>query len=93
MVIGADVSLEEGLTYLGGPVDCEHWLRHLSFLGQEHDLNTPEGREREALELQVLSRRLHSNGTAMSPEKLLRCLPDMRVYPVHLLFQSFYRSS
>ena len=39
--------------YFGGPAVAEHWLEHLPFLAclAEHDLTTPEGIERERLEL------------------------------------------
>jgi len=39
--------------YRNGPIVLEHWLEHLPYLGQQldHDLDTPEGIERERLEL------------------------------------------
>ncbi len=40
--------------YRGGPVVCEHWLDHLGSLGQEHDLETSQGRAAERLDLCVL---------------------------------------
>ncbi|QEF97907.1 hypothetical protein Mal15_19530 [Stieleria maiorica] len=44
--------------YFGGPLVAEHWLLHLPFVGceAEHDLETPEGRQREQLELTMASR-------------------------------------
>ncbi|QEG00192.1 hypothetical protein Mal15_42610 [Stieleria maiorica] len=44
--------------YFGGPLVAEHWLLHLPFIGcgAEHDLETPEGRQREQIELTMASR-------------------------------------
>jgi len=49
--------------YFGGEMAVEHFIDHLPYLNQgiDHDLETSEGREREALELQLLQHSLNEN--------------------------------
>ena len=46
-------------SYFGGPLIAERLLEHLPYLGQEHDLTTAVGRERERLEINLLWARIN----------------------------------
>lgn len=45
-------------SFRGGLVVAEHWLAHLPYLDEHHDVSTPEGLERERLSVLLLLRRL-----------------------------------
>lgn len=47
--------------YHHGPVAVDAWLDFLLYAGEEHDLATPEGRRREAIELLLAAHQLPSN--------------------------------
>ncbi|PAY19095.1 hypothetical protein CKO51_13280 [Rhodopirellula sp. SM50] len=72
--------------YFGGPLVAEHWLSHLPFIGCEakHDLETPEGRQREQIELTIASREpapeFHDSKLLPVYQQLLDRSPTTRPY-------------